>query len=1307
MSFEYSTPCWGRLLFVGLCVSFCALRLAAGVDAADQDVRVRLTWGEGTPRQWHGSIRVSAGRIAEAERLGFAADAPGAMAMQDGALKFWQRGPTRFDGMDVRVQGPSTAMLLITLAPADRKDQPQTIELPFSQFISQRAFFDSSKLDDQQNRVVARRAPGDRLRIEFERESLVFSPGEEFSFKVVPSHLGYPAETQLKCHVELVQIHAGEGVWEDESSFEIDANGVAPKFGPLQVTMPLAEDVYDLVITLHEWKFPRYVKALQRRVQLVVVDGRRQVPTTPPGPAIWKEVNKVDLTNPAWWNRWTWPQLTRVAGAIQGPLGKENTRTRVHQGVKLTELTKWWAMQIPVAQVGQPHILEIEYPNDINQTMGISIVEPDKAGMVLPVGLNSGIDVQSQPSQVAPAIEKHRIIFWPRTTSPLLLLTNRRDEGTAIFGEIRVSSGPRVLPPASTYTPGNRLVAAYYDKPFFPENFNAPSGLDEATGRSLDNWEKFFAGGRRLTEYLRHVGYNAAIISVARDGSSIYPSQLLDPTLRYDNGGLFFTGQDPVRKDVLEMLFRQFDRQGLKLVPAVHFATPLPELEYRLSTSGADGAGIDLLEVDYNGVNHLARHRARQGLAPYYNPLDPRVQDAMRRVLAELTSRYAHHPSFGGLCVQLGPNTYTHLPDQNWGLDDTTMARFAAETNVQLPTSGPNRFAERSKTLSGSGREAWLQWRSKVLAKLYRDIQNDLTDRRPDSNLYLATGELLQSQPIREEMRPRLPHRGEFSQAMQRHGLEPAQFASDANIVVLRGRRQAPLVSLASQAVNVNVNEASEVDDFFASAETVGALNFHESQPLRVPEFEAVSPFGEAQSRTRFESHFSPTGLHNRSRMTNSLARLDAQVIVEGGAAIPLGQEDSFRNFLNVYRDLPAVPFESVASSVSATDATPVVIRQAHDRQGTFVYAVNDSPWPISISVELDRPVTPIPLGGTSTALLPPSNGNHWAVTLGPYDLQAVLIEGAATKVIDWSVDSSSEMSNELLKLVQDVNNRIHVLQDPVPLEGLQNTDFEQPTVDGTTPGWEHSKWPGVEVRTDTALPARGHGSLYMKVTSDDTFGWVRSKKFKIPKTGRFAIQALIRTRDASRQPPFRIGIDLLAEGTPHLYIPVPLGVDVEFNPENHTRRPTGEHAEPLPQQWQLQKPFVYQVDDRSLEGATEVSIGFDLMGAGEVWIDEVRVFDTYFSTNEQNELQKNVAIVKSRLERGKLSECQRYLHGYWPRFLLEHVPPPEAALVAELPPRLRNNPPPQTPPASVAPSGWDRLPKLRFPELPFKRTRR
>jgi hypothetical protein len=56
---------------------------------------------------------------------------------------------------------------------------------------------------------------------------------------------------------------------------------------------------------------------------------------------------------------------------------------------------------------------------------------------------------------------------------------------------------------------------------------------------------------------------------------------------------LLETALDPVRKDVLEMMFRMFDREGLSLVPMVEFVSPLPALEARCRSEDSTGQGFD------------------------------------------------------------------------------------------------------------------------------------------------------------------------------------------------------------------------------------------------------------------------------------------------------------------------------------------------------------------------------------------------------------------------------------------------------------------------------------------------------------------------------------------------------------------------------------------------------------------------------------------------------------------------------------------------------------------------------------------
>ncbi len=126
------------------------------------------------------------------------------------------------------------------------------------------------------------------------------------------------------------------------------------------------------------------------------------------------------------------------------------------------------------------------------------------------------------------------------------------------------------------------------DRPLLAENFSGEEALDAWIGRTLQDWKTFHQAGTRLVNYLRYAGYNGLVLTVAADGSAIYPSAVLEPTPRYDTGVFFSSGQDPQQKDVLEMLLRLMDRENLQLIPSLEFATPLPALEALRRRGGAE-----------------------------------------------------------------------------------------------------------------------------------------------------------------------------------------------------------------------------------------------------------------------------------------------------------------------------------------------------------------------------------------------------------------------------------------------------------------------------------------------------------------------------------------------------------------------------------------------------------------------------------------------------------------------------------------------------------------------------------------------
>jgi hypothetical protein len=111
-----------------------------------------------------------------------------------------------------------------------------------------------------------------------------------------------------------------------------------------------------------------------------------------------------------------------------------------------------------------------------------------------------------------------------------------------------------------------------------------------------------------------------------------------------------------------------------------------------------------------------------------------------------------------------------------------------------------------------------------------------------------------------------------------------------------------------------------------------------------------------------------------------------------------------------------------------------------------------------------------------------------------------------------------------------------------------------------------------------------------------------------------------------------------------------------------------GNNVEPISENWS--RPFLFKVDDLPAEGLSDLHLRFDLIGPGEVWIDDVKLVDLPFEHKECTELTKLIALADLKLKGKQLADCSQLLDGYWPHFLLAHVSLTETpALVAEKPP--------------------------------------
>jgi hypothetical protein len=177
-----------------------------------------------------------------------------------------------------------------------------------------------------------------------------------------------------------------------------------------------------------------------------------------------------------------------------------------------------------------------------------------------------------------------------------------------------------------------------------------------------------------------------------------------------------------------------------------------------------------------------------------------------------------------------------------------------------------------------------------------------------------------------------------------------------------------------------------------------------------------------------------------------------------------------------------------------------------------------------------------------------------------------------------------------------------------------------------------------------------------------------------------------LKTNDVAKQPPLRLAIEGKLDGQTYYRC-------AKVGAENQ--------AALLQNEW---RHFRFQVTDLPPQGLTDLKIGFDLMGTGEVWIDDVQLLDMWFFNHERDELLKRIAAADFQLEQGAIADCAKFLDSYWPRLLIQETPAPSRlAQNVPLPPTksgpLPKNANPQPPPKSESEAKtWPSLPKFLKP---------
>lgn len=1274
--------CWRSVLrAVALVLGLFATPAARATAAGEPlDLTLRFQWTCQAPTEIDGEIIASQGQLETPQNLSMDAGTTGGFWLRDDrrSLRIRPRGAPQRLGLQTRYQGDRDGPIVLRLTlrgvaeaapPAGEVGKSVEITLKPEELCT----------GDWEQRIAPgvqlhiSRAPSDSLRLRLgTSDAMVFSASEKVPLRMTASAIGSSQARALELRLELrrdgdsskaphwertipLEPEAVETLTSSPSAVELDAG---------MLEMPESEGVYTLIARLvpsgassivnrlsHPDLFVSSDSVAQRSVQFVVL-----APAPPPAdPTPMSEVARLRPLDRNWIG-------VGSINAISGkPLGRET-----YDGRDVAALAPgdWLAQPIPISEPGKPHVVVVRYPADRPLKIGVSVRQPDAAGGTSPLGVDSGVvdepgttsfDFQTATSGgtasggtagatgAANRWGQHRVVFWPRSRQAVVVVTNADSRQSARIESIAVEAGPARLGGGATDPSTGRMAAIYLDKPLMPDAFGCDRAVDPRGSAALEDWTTFLQAGLRLVDYVQASGANAAVVTVASEGAALYPTDVLAATPRYDRGIFFSDGRDPVRKDVLELLLRLFDRAGLRLIAGVELATPLPALEAALEDPRT---AVGLEWRDAVGRRYVEGRPPRHGLAPYYNVLDPRAEDQVAAVVDELVGRYAHHSSLSGVGLHLGPQTYVQLPSAQWGRDARTLERLRGDWSAGSTASPPPSGTAIHAWLDGDGAQWHSQWRQRQLGNLFER----LAARTADRPLLLLTADFVS------------PANGEGGDA---HGLDWRHLATRPGVMPMRLIREQLLIEPAHRIVDAKMNEDFGWDALLgetspgastpaplvelARESVAGSLLFRPPTEQKVTLHAGVLPWDRSGKSLTLFTHAVPGGDAYRMRLARLLDSVDARVIAVGGWTPSVGQEALGRSFLATFGQLPAAEFRSVPPDDDA--ARVVRVRQYRGADGLYIYAVNTAPWAMRVRIATNAPPgSPVRrlgpasqsesdpqqwevgsrFAGSGGAVAPGGATTTWAGELAAGELIALRVAGPAAEVAAWSGSpaSATRVAEQLAVQVEDLSARVAILGRPREFPSLQNGGFEGGSEERID-GWLRAQHPAGCVRFTRDCIEGERAIVLRNEARPAARTWLLSEPLPTPETGRIAVSFRARSLAGAAR----------------------VRVAVEGRVREMALRRSIEIELPAGGEWPHEASWL-KVSDLPDGEVEELRLAIDLITPGEIALDDIRLYDFYLTDRERSELQRQTFVAVERMRRGDFSAAARLLDSHWARYL-------------------------------------------------------
>lgn len=577
------------------------------------------------PIAWRGDLAVAEGRLEKLQPLNLDPNAAAALSISDRRLRVRHGRPLSRDVFNVTALRSPGGELLIT--PRDAGGQPgEPVRVALDAVLSSPQAVSVGRGDTL---FTIARVANDRMRIESDRQSLLFEPGEEFTFELLAEPAGVERGRPYDLTASLVRGRSGEEVWRGATT-RVEAPAIGAVRAPIAIPLPEMEGVYTVRLAATRppgflSRFPRGGTPpviAERTFQVAVLDPDRR----PAAPTAWNETHAFEPGAASWvrrvpeWMRWRrlpWPQAGPLSSEEGAP--PETISPRAAEGA-----CHWRAYPLPIEAPGALYAVEVQYEGEPDEALTMALVEPDALGDLRPIG--RAVTRPARRWNRSAGTVVMQLTARPRTTAPMLVLANPSETVAVRFGRIRLlraAEGP-TDPPAE-----DRLVALDWSEGDLPHALGASHAVSPIGHFEQPDLQTHYETAVALADRVQTAGANAAVITVNERGGAIHPSEVWT-TPRFDLGAWADGAGDLPRRELLTLIAQEFRRRGLRIVLGLRFDEAVPALE------ATDPPAI-------------------------YAPTHPKALAAQEAALTEALEAVGDPGVLGGVAVRVGVNGWELL----------------------------------------------------------------------------------------------------------------------------------------------------------------------------------------------------------------------------------------------------------------------------------------------------------------------------------------------------------------------------------------------------------------------------------------------------------------------------------------------------------------------------------------------------------------------------------------------------------------------------------------------------------------------